>query len=303
MSEVTYSGEWIVDIFTDKFPPHVKLAFFKLNGVDDGITYKPIALLATQVVDGCNYVVLAEKSSVWEPHAKRNVLVTFYAKPGATESKDIEITSITLLKIGQYIVTIPNGQLIDISRLIQIIDNVQETLGGWEIDVETDKWPADVDKAIDLLNNQLGATYRPIAYLGKQLVNGQNYAILAELTVVRIYPGVSIVLIIFNVNDGKIQIISIENIIESYGFVKPGSIIIHPTTNIPDDVMNEFNSVMEHFVGAEVKPFAYLGEQIVSGVDRYFAAEVTAVLPGAKPKICLVVINAKEKSVKFKDIL
>ena len=67
--------------------------------------------------------------------------------------------------------------------------------------------------------------------------------------------------------------------------------------------MNEFNSVMEHFVGSDVKPFAYLGDQVVSGIDRFLAAEVTAVHPGAKPRIALVVINAKDKSIQFKYIL
>ena len=303
MQEVTNCGEWIVYIVTDNFSKNIELAFAKLNSVDNGITYKPIAQLATQLVAGDNYTVLAEKSSVWEPHVKKNVLITFYAKFDAKEPNDIQIFTIAPLKTGQSTVAIPNGQLINISRLIPVVDNVQEALGEWKIDVKTKDWPTDVDKAIEQLNHQYGAAYKPIAYLGEQLVHGHNYAILAEFTVVRICPSVSIVRIIFNVNDGKIQIVSIENIIESYGFVRPGSIIIAPTTNIPDEVMNEFNSVMEHFVGSDVKPFAYLGDQVVSGIDRFLAAEVTAVHPGAKPRIALVVINAKDKSIQFKYIL
>ena len=304
MPDVINSGEWIVYIVTDNFAKNINLAFAKLNSVDNGITYRPIAQLATQLVSGNNYAVLAEKSSVWEPHVKKYVLVTFYAKLGAKEPNDILIYTITPLKAGQFTVTIPNGQIINISKIIPITDNVQAVLGGWDIDVKTKDWPKDVDKTIDLLNNQLGARYKPIAYLGEQLVHGHNYAILAEQTLITLPPSVSIVLIIFNVNEkDEIHIVSIEKILESYGPALLGGELINPTTEIPEVIMNEFNSVMEHFVGSDVKPFAYLGDQIVSGIDRFLAAEVTAVVPDAKPKISLVVINAKEKSIQFKDIL
>ena len=89
MQEVTNCGEWIVYIVTDNFSKNIELAFAKLNSVDNGITYKPIAQLATQLVAGDNYTVLAEKSSVWEPHVKKNVLITFYAKFDAKEPNDI----------------------------------------------------------------------------------------------------------------------------------------------------------------------------------------------------------------------
>ena len=305
MSEVTYSGEWIIYIATDKFPKYMDLAFDKLNSAESGLTYKPIALLAKQLVNGWNYTVLAERSSVWEPLVKRNVLITLHAKLEAKEPKDIQIISITLLERGQYMVTIPNGQMIDTSRIIPVVGDVLENLGEWEIDVKTSNWPAEVDKAIDLLNKQLGAIYKPFAYLGKQLVNGHNYAILAEVNVVRLFPCVAVALVIFNVNNGNIHIVSTENIIEKDGlFIKPGSILIDPTSDIPDEIMKEFNSVMEpNKVLGDVKPFAYLGEQSESGIDRYLAAEVTSAPLGAKSGVFMVIINAKEKTVMFKDIL
>ena len=62
MPDVINSGEWIVYIVTDNFAKNINLAFAKLNIVDNGITYRPIAQLATQLVSGNNYAVLAEKS-------------------------------------------------------------------------------------------------------------------------------------------------------------------------------------------------------------------------------------------------
>ena len=58
-------------------------------------------------------------------------------------------------------------------------------VGTWNVKVHVDGMPQQVATAFgDILGNLFGAKYNPIAYLGEQVVNGTNHAILAEQTVV-----------------------------------------------------------------------------------------------------------------------
>ena len=58
------------------------------------------------------------------------------------------------------------------------------TTGGWTID-ETAELPAEIKEAFEKATaTLLGVDYTPIACMGHQLVNGTNYAILAEAKVV-----------------------------------------------------------------------------------------------------------------------
>lgn len=59
----------------------------------------------------------------------------------------------------------------------------------------------------------VGATYTPIAYLGEQLVNGKNHAILAEQTLVVNADVCNIVMIILNEQAGEFSVVSIDPIL------------------------------------------------------------------------------------------
>lgn len=60
----------------------------------------------------------------------------------------------------------------------------------------------------------VGASYVPIAYLGEQLVNGKNHAILAEQTLIVNADVCNIVLIVMNEQAGEFSIVSIETILK-----------------------------------------------------------------------------------------
>ena len=300
-------GGWFVNVITENFSENVKLAFAKLNYANHS-SFEPIAQIATQVVAGLNYVVLAEQKIYGNPAIKLYVRIVFYAKPYAKEPSDIEITSMNPLPLGCTSVAIPDGQRVDVSDIIRDYEKRQQTdnqtiLGGWEKDTLVKDWPKVVDNAIDLLNKNFGASYKAIAYLGKQVVKGINYAVLAEQTIICRQDAKNIVLIIFNVFEDKITITSIEILLEGRSKAIPGGIVIEATTDIPTEVQKEFDSVMKHFVGANVKPFASLGYQVVSGINRFLAVETTPLYPKAKTKISLLTINAMENTAKFVDIL
>ena len=58
----------------------------------------------------------------------------------------------------------------------------------------------------------IGASYVPIAYLGEQLVNGKNHAILAEQTLVNA-DLCNIVMIILNEHAGEFSVVNIDSIL------------------------------------------------------------------------------------------
>ena len=70
--------------------------------------------------------------------------------------------------------------------------------GGWSVNVEVGKMPQKVATAFSKLGDLVGASYTPIAYLGSQVVNGINHAVLAEQTVLTGKDTKNIVVIIFN---------------------------------------------------------------------------------------------------------
>lgn len=63
------------------------------------------------------------------------------------------------------------------------------------------------------MGNILGASYKPIAYVGGQPVKGVNHIFIAEQTLILAKPERHIVLVTINEFDGNYNIVSIERII------------------------------------------------------------------------------------------
>ena len=59
----------------------------------------------------------------------------------------------------------------------------------------------------------VGATYKPIAYVGTQVVKGVNHIFIAEQTLVVATPERHIVLLTINEFDGNYSIVNIDRII------------------------------------------------------------------------------------------
>ena len=178
------------------------------------------------------------------------------------------------------------------------------SLGSWEVKVTVDAMPQKVATAVGELSEQLiGAEYKPIAYLGSQVVNGTNHAVLAEQTILTGKDTKNVVILIFNEkpNEMKATLVNIERVIEQGGEL--GGIAVDVKTDIPAEAKEAFDKAFEGFVGSKVKPFALLGTQVVKGVDYMFAAEVTSVTAEPVTKVCLVTVNGMTGDLAFADML
>jgi hypothetical protein len=178
------------------------------------------------------------------------------------------------------------------------------SLGSWEVKVAIDAMPQKVATAVGELADQLiGAEYKPIAYLGSQVVNGTNHAVLAEQTILTGKDTKNVVVLIFNEkpNEMKATLVNIERVIEQGGEL--GGIAVDVKTDIPAEAKEAFDKAFEGFVGSKVKPFALLGTQVVKGVDYMFAAEVTSVTAEPITKVCLVTVNGMTGDLAFADML
>ena len=175
--------------------------------------------------------------------------------------------------------------------------------GSWETNVVVGKLPQKVATAFGELNDMLGVEYVPIAYLGKQVVNGTNHAVLAKQTVLTGRDTTNIVVLVFNEkpNEEKVPLVAVEHVLESGGEL--GGIQIGVKTDIPAEVNEIFASAFDGYVGAKVTPFALLGTQMTKGTTYFFAAELTTVTKDPEKKAVMVVVNQMEKQVGFVDML
>lgn len=176
------------------------------------------------------------------------------------------------------------------------------SFGSWNVDVNTHGMPQKVATAFGNLTEQLiGAEYTPIAYLGSQIANGTNHAVLAEQLIISGKDTKNIVLMIFNERGMDCNLVNIERVVESGGEL--GGVKIDVQTNIPDEAMDAFNKVTEGFVGSKIEPFVYLGSQMTKGNNEIFAAVVEPVVENPVVEVVILVVNSMTGNIGFKDIL
>lgn len=174
-------------------------------------------------------------------------------------------------------------------------------LGEWNVNVTVGMMPQKVATAFGKLNEMVGAEYTPIAYLGSQIVNGTNHAVLAEQLVVTGKDTRNVVLVIFNEKGMDTTLVNIERIVESGAEL--GGIQVDVETDIPDEAKSAFDTVFNGFVGSKVEPFALLATQVTKGTNHVFAATMAPVTENPTKSVVLVTVNALTKEVGFVDIL
>lgn len=178
-------------------------------------------------------------------------------------------------------------------------------VGSWNVNVHVgSNLPQKVASAMSKVGETLlGAEYEPIAYLGSQVVNGTNHAVLAEQTIVTGRDTKNVVVMIFNEKptDTEATLVSIERVVES-GLPFGGTQVdVH--TEIPEDAQAEWDNAFMGFVGSTVTPFAFLGTQLVHGMNYIFAATIKPVVPDGETKLAIVTVNGLTKHVDFIDLL
>lgn len=172
-------------------------------------------------------------------------------------------------------------------------------IGSWEVFV-TDKMPQKVASAFNGLD-LIGAEYEFIAYLGSQQVNGVNHAVLAKQTVVTGRDTENVVLMIFNEKGMDCNLINIERLVE--GGPALGGMHIDATTNIPDDALDAFNSILADRVGANINPFALLGTKVTKGVNYLFAATLEPVVQNPVAEVVLMMVNSMTRESRIVNVL
>jgi hypothetical protein len=174
--------------------------------------------------------------------------------------------------------------------------------GKWNINVDVNGMPQKVATAVAGLSEKLvGAEYSPIAYLGSQVVNGINHAVLAEQLLITGKDTKNVVILIFNERGNDITLANIERVIEAGEEL--GGTNVNVVTEIPEDAMKAFEKVLGGFVGATVRPFALLATQVTKGVNYIFVAEITPVVVDPEKKVAIVTVNELENKASFADVL
>ena len=136
---------------------------------------------------------------------------------------------------------------------------MKQSLGAWEIHVNTEAMPEKIATAFDGLNQKwLGAKYRPIAYLGSQLVNGTNHAILGQQTMIDADNTKNVVLAVFNepIFKGKIveaTLVYLEHILDTFSAC--GEIHVNDDFKITVEAQTAFDALIEKCTGVKVEPF------------------------------------------------
>lgn len=174
--------------------------------------------------------------------------------------------------------------------------------GKWEVKVEVGKMPQKVATAFAEYGEKIvGAQYNMIAYLGSQVVNGTNHAVLAEQTVLTGKDTKNIVVLIFRETPEGVTLTSIDRVLEDGG--EFGGVKIEVMTDIPEEMSKVFDDAFTGFVGTNVRPFAMLGTQMTKGMNYIFAAEASPVVPNPETKVALVIVNPVINRVHMIDIL
>lgn len=155
-----------------------------------GQGFEPLALMATQVVAGTNYMFLCKGTTVTANPETALKVVTIYA--------DLQGNA-QILKVADFNLT---DYLFDNSL------SIDQLAGGWTVNTGAQGIDAEpLKKATDGL---MGVSYKPIAQLGTQVVAGTNYSYLVVKTIVLANPVSTISVInVFENLKGECSILSV----------------------------------------------------------------------------------------------
>jgi hypothetical protein len=172
--------------------------------------------------------------------------------------------------------------------------------GGWAVaeDVTvTEERLALFNKGLEEL---MGVSYVPVAYLGSQVVAGTNHVFLAQATVV--YPGAlpaCVLVYLYEDLQGGVKLMNVADLpivpqadgavtIPETGLMGGWSYVEDPAFTDEDEAKLE--AALQNQVGASYVVVAYVGEQVVAGLNRCLLVQVTPVVPNARPHYALAYV-------------
>jgi hypothetical protein len=175
----------------------------------------------------------------------------------------------------------------------------QVIAGGWKIDIAVQAFPQKVASyGLPVLQDLVGVDYNAVAYLGSQVVNGINHAILVQAKVVA--PDALTTLKVAVLHEKPIDAIKSEFSILGFGdpilTYRPGLAggITAPVSFI--DTAKEAAELWEKCekpLGMHYETACVLGTQVVAGVKTAILAEAAPVVPEATKKAVVMYIWTK----------
>ena len=173
--------------------------------------------------------------------------------------------------------------------------------GGWtpaeDFGDITAERRAIFDKGMETL---LGVDYAPLAYLGSQVVAGTNHVFLVKGTMVVPAQPVSYALAYFYEDlQGNVKLMNVADLpivpqadgtlaaVET-GLMGGWAYAEDPALTDEDEAKLE--AALQNQVGASYAIVAYVGEQVVAGLNRCLLVQVTPVVPNARPHYALAYI-------------
>ena len=197
--------------------------------------------------------------------------------------------------------------------------------GGWTLsDPQDNILPEEVSEAFDdALEGYTGVGFKPVAYLGSQVVAGLNYAVLCQGTTVTADPDTSLKVVIIykdlegnsqinRVNDFNITDFTVENSSDKTsvtGLAGGWSYASAVPTEFTDDrTAAAFDNAFKRITGVKYEPLALLGTQVVSGTNYAFLCKATTVTKEPVSVIKVVAVyqdlqgNSAITSIKDVDI-
>ena len=147
----------------------------------------------------------------------------------------------------------------------------------------------------------LGVDYAPLAYLGSQVVAGTNHVFLVKGTVVVPTRPVSYALAyLYEDLQGNVQLMNIAQlpiVPQADGTLAAvpgegpmGAWYYAEDPALTDEDEAKLEAALQNQVGASYAIVAYVGEQVVAGLNRCLLVQVTPVVPDARPHYALAYV-------------
>lgn len=238
-----------------------------------GMNFKPLQLLATQLVSGTNYKFLCEGTTVIaDPVTSQKIVTVYQDLQGNCKITDVE--------------DVPGSAVEDNT------ESEAPVLGGWK-DAEdgtiTDELKEIFDKAME---GYTGMGFTPIQLLATQLVSGTNYKFLCEATSVTAEPVTSEKIVtVYQDLQGNCKIIEVED-------YEPAQ-LLGGWTDVEDGTLTKelielFQKASEGYTGLNLTPLELLATQVVAGTNYRFLCDSTTVT--AEP------VEAKKIVTVYEDL-
>lgn len=225
------------------------------------------------------------------------------AMTGCKNTKDTTAVSTTAASTIATVAAKDEGNKIEQLKIIKRTEgpNMLGQLGGWDGNIEN----IDIEKnaaakaALEQATAELtGMTFEGIYLLGKQIVSGTNYCFLCKgtATVPDAIPGYYLVYVYEDLNNDA-SVLKIDPLLEEPeaglcgGWaVNTGDVAFDKNAEVKEAYEKALRSMV--MTGGEMEPVAYLGSQVVAGMNYLLLCRVKAVVEDPSTELVLVTVYA-----------